>query len=309
MTGTFTEFLQNSFTLVIAFAMIPPMFPLLQRSGQMHAAEGRLMRGLTRGYGRVLTGAVRHRHWVVAGAFVSLAAAVLTATRLGYIFLPEIDNGQVTVTVQGEPGMLLEEFGAQARQIAALAAADPDVMLVDAAIGGRIGQTIQVTPATAEMLVQLTPKGARDVSVQDWIGGFADTVAALETPGIRARVGKARIRAIRTFAGSAATQDFDVVVGVQGQEAAGLAEIGEQVRQRLSRVAGLTDLETSLVLDQPVVSFTIDHARAASFGVTPAQISRALTTAVNGDVPSRLLDQGRTFALQFGNGFHLPGSI
>jgi multidrug efflux pump subunit AcrB len=278
--------------LVIAFAMIPPMFPLLQRSGRVHAAEGRLMRVLTRGYARVLNGAIDYRHWVVAGAVVSLVIAAMTTTRLGYIFLPEIDNGQVTITVQGEPGMLLDEFGTRARQIAALAAADPDVVLVDAAIGGRIGQTIQVTPAMSEMLVQLTPKGARDVSVQDWIGGFADKVAALETPGVRARVSKARIRAIRTFAGSAATQDFDVVVGVQGQEASVLAELGEQVRQRLGGVAGLTDLETSLVLDQPVVSFSIDHSRAASFGVTPAQISQALTTAVNGDVPSRLLDQG-----------------
>jgi multidrug efflux pump subunit AcrB len=278
--------------LAIAFAMIPPMFPLLQRSGRVHAAEGRLMRVLTRGYARVLNGAIDYRHWVVAGAAVSLVIAAMTTTRLGYVFLPEIDNGQVTITVQGEPGMLLDEFGTRARQIAALAAADPDVVLVDAAIGGRIGQTIQVTPATSEMLVQLTPKGTRDVSVQDWIGGFADKVAALETPGVRARVSKARIRAIRTFAGSAATQDFDVVVGVQGQEASVLAELGEQVRRRLSGVAGLTDLETSLVLDQPVVRFSIDHSRAASFGVTPAQISQALTTAVNGDVPSRLLDQG-----------------
>jgi len=278
--------------LVIALAMIPPLFPLLQRTGHEHAAEGPLMQLLTRSYGHLLNGSIRYRHWVVAGALTALVIGGVVATRLGYVFLPDIDNGQVTVTVQGEPGMLLDEFGDRARQIAALAAADPHVVLVDAAIGGRIGQTIQVTPATSEMLVQLTPKGARDVSVQEWIANFADKVSALETPGVRARVSKARIRAIRTFAGSAATQNFDVVVGVQGQEAAVLAELGEQVQQRLSGVSGLTDLETSLVLDQPVVSFSIDHARAASFGVTPAQISEALTTAVTGDVPSRLLDQG-----------------
>jgi multidrug efflux pump subunit AcrB len=279
--------------LVIAFALIPPLFALLQRSREgAHAAEGRFMGVLTSAYGRVLNGGIQYRHWIVAGALVSLAVAALVMPRLGYVFLPEIDNGQVTLTVQGEPGMLLDEFSARARQIAALAAHDPDVVLVDAAIGGRIGQTIQVTPATAEMLVQLTPKSARDVSVQDWIGEFAEKVGAVDTPGVRTRVSKARIRAIRTFAGSAATQNFDVVVGVQGQEASVLAELGEQVRQRLTGVAGLTDIETSLVLDQPIVSFSIDRARAASFGVTPAGISRALATAVNGDIPSRLLDHG-----------------
>lgn len=285
--------------LVIAFALIPPMFPLLQRTGgAAHAAEGRFMRVLTRGYGHLLEGGLRARHWVVSAAVVSLVIAAVAITRLGYVFLPEIDNGQVTVTVQGEPGMLLEEFGAQARRIAALAAADPDVVLVDAAIGGRIGQTIQVTPATAEMLIQLTPKGARDATVQDWMGDFAHRVNSLDTPGVRARVSKARIRAIRTFAGSAGTQNFDVVVGVQGQEAAVLAELGEAVRQRLSGVAGLTDVETSLILDQPVVRFSIDRGRAASFGVTPSEISRALTTAVNGEVPSRLLDQGLSFDIR-----------
>ncbi|MBI2187297.1 MAG: efflux RND transporter permease subunit [Acidobacteria bacterium] len=279
--------------LVMAFALIPPMFPLLAHSGgSAHAAEGRLMRVLTGGYSYLLNGGIRYRHWVVAGALISLIVAAVTMTRLGYVFLPEIDNGQMTVTVEGEAGMPLDEFDARARQIAALATDDPDVVLVDAAIGGRIGQTIQVTPATAEMLVQLTPKGARDASVQEWIGAFARKVGGLDTPGVRARVSKARIRAIRTFAGSAATQNFDVVVGVQGQEASVLADVGEQVRQRLGGVAGLTDLDTSLVLDQPIVSFSIDRARAASFGVTPAEISRALATAVNGDVPSRFLDQG-----------------
>lgn len=279
--------------LIIAFALIPPVFPLLQQRGaHAHTAEGWLMRPLTRAYGFVLNGALRHRHWVVAAACVALVVAGAAMTRLGYVFLPEIDNGQVTVTVQGEPGMPLDEFGARARQVAAVAAEDPAVVLVDAAIGGRIGQTIQVTPATAEMLVQLTPKGARDVTVQDWIAAFADTVGALDTPGVRTRVSKARIRAIRTFAGSAATQNFDVVVGVQGQEASVLADLGEQVRQRLSAVPGLTDLDTSLVLDQPIASFSIDRARAASYGVTPAEISRVLTTAVNGEVPSRFLDDG-----------------
>jgi multidrug efflux pump subunit AcrB len=279
--------------LVIAFALIPPVFPLLQRGGQEgHAAEGPLMRVLTRGYGRVLALGIQYRHWIVAGALVALVIAASVMTRLGYVFLPDVDNGQVTVAVQGEPGMPLDEFGARARDIAGLAAAEPEVVLVDAAIGGRIGQTIQVTPATSEMMVQLTPKAARNVTVQEWISTFADKVSALDTPGVRARVSKARIRAIRTFAGSAATQNFDVVVGVQGQEALVLAQLGDQVRQRLSRVPGLTELDTSLVLDQPIVSFTVDRARAAAFGVTPAEISRALSTAVNGDVPSRLLDQG-----------------
>lgn len=44
-----------------------------------------------------------------------------------------------TVTGQGEPGMLLDEFRTEMMRVAELARVRNEVQLVDATIGGRIG--------------------------------------------------------------------------------------------------------------------------------------------------------------------------
>ncbi len=279
--------------LLVALAVIPPLHSLVQGAGEgEHAEEGRIMRGFTMLYRRLLEFAIRRRHWVLAAALSVFAAAVSLVGQLGYIFLPEIDNGQVTVTSEGEPGMLLKDFGAAVQQVASLALDQDEVALVDSTIGGRIGQTIQVTPASGEMMVQLVPKSARPASVQDWIASFAAKVRSLDLPGVTVRARKARMRAIRTFTGSAATQDFDVVVIVEGQNAQTLAEIGEKVSNRLRIIPNLEDLNTTLVVNQPMVNFAVDRQRAAVYGVSPATVSDTILAAVNGAVPSRLLDNG-----------------
>ena len=100
--------------------------------------------------------------------------------------------------------------------------------------GGRIGQTIQERPVEAEILLQMAPKTRRSESVPDWMARFDAKVESLSLEGVDVGVRKARIRAIRTFAGSAAFGDLDVAVRAQGPDAVVLAEVGERVEQARS---------------------------------------------------------------------------
>lgn len=279
--------------LVAAFAVIPAAWPLVSRIVRHDAiAEGIVMRGLTSLYRALLKVCLAIPFWIVAGAIVAALFAARQLPRLGYVFLPEIDDGRVTITVQGDPGTLLAELDPQIRAIEALALEQPDVTSVDATVGGRIGQSIQEIPGTAELLVQLAPKSRRAMGVAEWTSALDRKMQSLHLAGAQVRARKARIRAIRTFRGQAATGDFDVVVNVEGQDPRTLAELGEHIRDQLRPIPGLTDLTTTLVLNQPVVEFAIDRPRAAVLGVTPTIIADALSTAVSGAESARLLDAG-----------------
>lgn len=279
--------------LIAALALIPALYPLLVRSAASgHIAQGTVFYTVTEYYERLLDAGLRHARWVAAGAAVALLVAVFALTRLGYLFLPEIDDGKVTVSVQAEPGTLLADLKAQVWRVEALALADNDVELVDVTLGGRIGQTIQELPAQAEIAVQLVAKASRARPVQQWIAAFDKQVRAEALAGVKVRVKKARIRAIRTFKGQAATGDFDVVVNIEGQDTGVLADLADKVREQLRAVEGLTDLTATLIANQPLLSIVVNHERAAAFGVTPQAVAQAVRTAVNGDVPTRLLDGG-----------------
>jgi CzcA family heavy metal efflux pump len=288
--------------LVTAFALIPALYPIiLGRGGSAHAVEGRVMRGITNAYRSVLAMCLTHRYGTITAAVVALVLGVAGLVRLGYVFLPEIDDGRVTVTIQGAPGMLASDFQAQARRIEQWTLAREGVALVDLATGGRIGQTIQETPAEAEMLVQLVPKADRDISVQEWIAAFDEVVAKQDLLSVRVRAQKARIRAIRTFAGQASSGDFDVVVRIQGQDTGMLAQLGEEVAARLEKVSSLTNVDTTLVLDQPTLRFSVNRERAGAIGVSAARVSDAVATAVGGAVSAQFVDTGLYYPVRLMN--------
>lgn len=288
--------------LVTAFALIPALYPIILGSGRSaHAVEGRVMRAVTTAYRSALAACLAHRLATITAAVVALVFGIIGLTRLGYVFLPEIDDGRVTVTMQGSPGMLASEFQAQARRVEQVALAREGVALVDLATGGRIGQTIQETPAEAEMLVQLVPKANRNASAQQWMANFDDAVAQQDLLNVRVRAQKARIRAIRTFAGQASSGDFDVVVRIQGQDTGTLARLGEDVAARLGKVPDLTNVDTTLVLDQPTLRFTVNRERAGAIGVSAADMSDVVATAIGGTVSAQFVDAGLYYPVRLMN--------
>ena len=288
--------------LISAMALIPALYPLIVRSsGHGHVAQGRVYSSVMEYYERALDICLRHGRWVVAVAVSFFLIAVFAMSQLGYLFLPEIDDGKVSISLQAEPGTPLAEFQGQVQRIEEMALAQAEVELVDVSTGGRIGQTIQETPAEADIQLQLVPKADRDMPVQQWIASFDKKVKALAFPGIKVRVKKARIRAIRTFKGQAATGDFDVVVNIEGQDTAVLADLADKVREQLRSVAGLTDLTSTLITNQPVVNVTVNRERAAAFGISPQSVAQAAQTAINGIIPTRLLDGGFYYDIRLMN--------
>lgn len=174
--------------LLAAFAVIPALWPAVSRFVSHEAIqEGRFMHWLTARYQRLLDLCFRRTNWLFATTALCVVLAVWALPRLGYLFLPEIDDGRVSVTVQAEPGTLLDELREHVNQVEAVALAQKEVELVDASTGGRIGQSVQEIPAYAEMLIQLVPKSQRTVSVNDWMAAFDKKVKALDLVGVKVR--------------------------------------------------------------------------------------------------------------------------
>src|SRR5438105_9358558 len=121
-------------------------------------------------------GCYRWANWQFAATALAVVLTVWALPRMGYLFLPEIDDGRVSVIVQAEPRTLLDELREQVNRVEAIALVQKEVELVDVSTGGRIGQSVQETPAYAEMLIQLVPKTDRSVSVNEWITTFDNSI-------------------------------------------------------------------------------------------------------------------------------------
>ena len=92
-----------SLTLVPAFCAVlfRPRHARLEEPGWIERLRGRYRRSLSR--------ILEHRPAALVAAFVLLALAVLTVTRLGTEFLPELDEGDIQLFVEMPPSISLEK--------------------------------------------------------------------------------------------------------------------------------------------------------------------------------------------------------
>mgnify|MGYP003703745945 CR=1 FL=1 len=92
-------------SLVLSLTLIPVLASLLLRTGAHQ--DPWLVRLSTRGYTRLLDGALRQPRWWLVGTAVSLIGAIWGFTALGKSFMPTMDEGDVIVSVEQSPAINL----------------------------------------------------------------------------------------------------------------------------------------------------------------------------------------------------------
>ena len=87
----------------------------------------------------------------------------------------------------------------------------------------------------------------------------------------------------------------DVVVKLFGADLPMLRTLAYRLREEMSRVKGLVDLEVEQQTYSPQARIAIDYARAKLFGITPAQLTDLLSGFANGRTVSQVIENGRRF--------------
>jgi multidrug efflux pump subunit AcrB len=115
------------------------------------------------------------------------------------------------------------------------------------------------------------------------------------------------IRGVRMSSG-----DDDLSIRVQGPDIDVLAELGEEIVNRLEGTAGLSNLRHSYEETRNEVAINIDRQRAADLGIRVDDIGRALRIALDGQIVSDFIDGDRQFDVRIRlprTGFRSPDDL
>ena len=279
-------------TLAAALTVVPMLAAQLGRvrfeSGLQRSAPLRAFRvlidGLTQLYRRLLPWVLRLRWLVLALAAASLVAAAWLFSQLGNEFLPPMDDGNVFVRVSLPQGTPPDDTQAMARQVEDVLRNMPHVQSVFTLAGGSLwGGVVNERSGLAMFLVQLVSADQRPgVAAGQWIVDAQREIRALDIPGARIFARPPVIRGLRfTATGN------DLVIGIVGPELDVLRSLGREIVQRLDDVPGLEGLDAGTDDQSPLVRVRVDRERAAEFGLSVADVGRAIRDAVDGAVPTR----------------------
>ncbi len=278
-------------SLVVALTVTPALCSVLLPGSKAvrEDREGFLVHWLKARYQPVLA-AVVDRHWVVLGA----SAALLVAAGVGFglagrAFLPDFNEGTLTLSAVTLPGTSLGESDRMGRLIEETLLTHPEVV----ATARRTGR------AELDEHAQDVNSAEIDVGLRMQKRSKEAFLAALRSdlsriPGMAITIGQPISHRIdHMLSGTRA----NVAVKVFGDDLAELRRLGELVRGVMAGVPGVVDLSLEQQSDIPILTVRFDRPAIARHGLRIQQVAEAIETAFQGSVASRVLEGQAAFDL------------
>jgi HAE1 family hydrophobic/amphiphilic exporter-1 len=268
------------FSLFAAFTLTPMLAArwLRRRTGheepqgfaaRLFAPLDRFYSWLDGTYRGLLSWALRHRAWVVLLGGLSVLFVLPLTSRLGFEFIPSVDQGVFTVRLELPAGTNLETTEAAARRVEAVLRRIPEVETVITNVGTS-GQQSQTGPQFAQLLVRLREERSR--TDREVVAQLQQDPEANRIPGARV------VYAAVNVAGPISP----VEVRVRGEDLDLLSATADRIADRLRTVPGIRDVDVSVRLGRPELRVRMDRERAAELGLSTAAIAGILRNAVEG---------------------------
>ena len=289
-------------SLFVALTVVPMMAAQLAKvrfsSGLSRTrpiqAVDRGVGGLRNFYRRVAPGALRFRWAVLGGSVVLFAGGIMLLGRLGNEFLPQVDDGNVSVFIGLPPGASAEQTNTIATEVEGMIREMPHVEHVFTVAGGFLfGSSTAERAGRGSLDIILSPVTERNISADEWVQTLQARINDRGFPGARVFVRPPRIRGLRT-----STSGSAVDVTIQGDDLLQLQRIADDIMLRVRDVPGLENLQPSAEEASPQLAVELDRERASYLGLNVAMVRQTLRTPLDGTIASRYTEGNKEFDIR-----------
>lgn len=235
--------------------------------GRITHAVDRGSHRLGEGYQALLGWSLRHRLLTVVLALGTLVAALALTRSLGTEFVPKADYSETFVSFHTPVGSSLEVTEARVREVEALIRRRPEVKYTLATINAGQAQG----RIFAQIYIRLVDRKDRQLSQDQLAAPLRQEL--LQVPGITV-----------THVGllDAVGGNKPLMLSLQGSDLGELQRQTERLLERLRRIPGLVDLDSSARADQPTLAVTLRRDAAADLGLGVAGVTGTLRALVAG---------------------------
>lgn len=276
-------------SLIVSITVTPAMcsylIPNMKALDREHG--GKVVHRLKRWNAAALGWVLDRPRSVVAAACLAVAVAMVSVPFLPRSFLPQLNEGNVYVTLLLAPDTSIAESYRIGHVAEQLMMDIPEVKAMSRRSGRYDGDS-DVDPVNDNEW-PLKIKLDQGRSLKELMAEVRKRISIF--PG--------EVNVTQFLLERMQSQDNmvrgDIVVKVFGPDLATIRILAEKFSAELRRIPGLVDVAVEQQTFVPQQRIAIDYQRAALFGVTPADITARLGTLTNGQVVSQVLENGRRF--------------
>jgi heavy-metal exporter, HME family len=274
-------------SLITSITVTPVLaYYLLSGNVRGHERDSFVVRHLKAGNRRLLDWAFAHRGFLFTTVTIGIAAAAFAATLLPRAFLPPFNEGTLTISLAYNPGISLAESHRLGLVAENLIAGVPEVV----SVGRRTGRAELDEHAEGVHSSEIDVDLKRSERPKEHV--MADVRSRLAVLPATLNIGQPiSHRLDHLLSGVRA----EIALKIYGEDTDTLRTLAEGIREKLSSVEGLVDLQVDKQVRIPQLRIDVDHQRAALYGLTPATVTQALETMSNGRTVSQIVEGNRRF--------------
>jgi Cu(I)/Ag(I) efflux system membrane protein CusA/SilA len=273
--------------MLLALTVVPVLASLLVRGRLRNEGENIVMRFLLRLYRPVLEWSLDHRRAVIMAAVVILLAALTLGSRIGWDFMPPLNERALLYMPTTLPSASLPEIkrvmSAQDKILSSL----PEVESVIGKLGRADTATDPAPVSMIETTIMLKPLSAwrpgmtmeklRSEMLQK-MQQFPGFVPAFLQPI------ESRILMLNTGIRG------QVAVKIFGSDLKELERLVLEVEGILKKIPGATDVYAERVVGTPYLDIAVRRDDAGRYGVPITEINNAIETAIGGGTLETIID-------------------
>jgi CzcA family heavy metal efflux pump len=278
-------------SLLVALTVSPVLCDLLLPNSKavLTGHEPRVVAWLKAHYAKILNPVLLHPWRVTVPAAVALLLALGSTFLMGRSFLPEFNEGTLTLSAVTLPGTSLEQANEYGNIIERTLLSHPEVT----GVARRQGR------AELDEHAQGVESSEIDVSLKMGKRTKKEFLDALRRdfsliPGMNIIIGQPISHRIdHMLSGSRA----NVAVKIFGDNLYQLRLLAEKARQAMQSVPGVVDLSVEQQTDVPIQRAHFDRNAIARHGLTVRDVAQTMEAAIKGVTVSRVLEGQNSFDL------------
>ncbi len=287
-------------SLIIALTVVPALCSKLvghrEASGALGALDrwaGRIQDDMADTYGQIITWALDRKALVTLGSVALFAGTMYLIPLIGVELQPEVDEGEIRVNVELEPGTRVEVTNEVMQELWGIAVDNaPEISTSMVNAGGSSGGS-GGGANRGELRLSLVPQDQRTRTAKEVANELRPMLQVHPGMLVRTRVSSGMFRR-----GRGGNEDGDrLAVEIRGHNIETAARLAETIRERMSTVAGVAEAQISQRPGMPEMLVEVDRMKAANMGLNVSDIATTLETAIGGTRSSMYRKDGDEFTI------------
>ena len=279
-------------SLIVAMTVTPLMCKMMLSSDKYLSKQDKeswLTRNLNRIYEKSLEWVLGHKKKIIISTLVAFVVALGLFFTMGQSFLPDFNEGSLTITAVVNPEASLEVSNDIGNLIETELMKIPEVTTTARRTGrGELDEHSQPS-FSSEIDVNFELKKRKSI---EFMAEVRETLA--EIPGLAASVGQPLAHRIdHMVSGTSAS----IAIKLFGTDLSKLFMMGNEIKSAISGIEGLVDVSVEQQTETPEIQIRAKRGMLARYGITIEEFNHFVGIAFSGKKLADIYEEQRSFDL------------